>query len=371
MTIPASSLRIGILLTSALALVACVTPTPAPPVALPVPSLAAPSPPTVGTLYLDSWMLDVGLGSCVYVACPESSDALVVGCGTTNVGGTQANAVVRWINQQLAVRGPASVLVSHGDLNHYSLLSADESIDPACIDKVWLGGRLPDYSARFHQWVARVPGGAATFSPGEHTIDDVRLRCGTAQINLLTVNSSDLPTTTTPGSRKNVESVIVRLSYAGGSAILPGDAEGQTERMAIVHATAEGLTLAGTSLLVASHHSAASHDSNSDAWIEAVRPAAVAVSSAVTYDYRHPRYTPLTRLVKIGIPASAAFDLRCGTSTAIESFHATQRVFSSSDNGHILARFGGDGVRYYCERATPACDGPLDPEQTASWNDPQ
>jgi hypothetical protein len=57
---------------------------------------------------------------------------------------------------------------------------------------------------------------------------------------------------------------------------------------AVEDATAMGISLAQTSLLVGSHPGAATRGSNGRQWLDAVKPKAAAFSSNVNYKYRHP-----------------------------------------------------------------------------------
>jgi beta-lactamase superfamily II metal-dependent hydrolase len=358
---PANAMRLVLMATNVFVLSACVT-TPSEVDTQRDPGLTAVTLTSVARP-MDVWLLDVGQGSCVFVRCPDKKRALIVDCGTTSIGATSGTAITAWINEQLGDEAKATVLVSHGDVDHYSLLSAHDGIDPDKVEKAWVGGNLSDYNAAFRAWISSIPGGYGRFSAGEHVKKDGRFACGAATIDLLAVNTSAINTAGTPGSRKNADSAVVRLSYHNESIILPGDAEGITENAAISNANSLGVVIAQTSLLVGSHHGAATHGSNGSAWVSAIRPRAAAFSGKVDYKHRHPRCGPLNELSQTTTDINGSVEISCGNGRKIEAYSMSKRVMSSFENGHVLVRVSATGVKYLCERMSAACDGELEPDE--------
>lgn len=312
---------------------------------------------------LNVWMLDVGQGSCVYVECPDKKSAILIDCGTSSIGKTAPGAITDWLNEKIAERTNTTVLVSHGDLDHYSLISAVDGVDGSHVSKVWLGGLFADYNPNFRKWVSTVPSKHGLFKDGEFKANDSRFECGAARIDLLTVNTSRV-SDDKPGSRKNADSAVLRISYDSAAIILPGDAEGMTELAAIVNAKSLGIELKKTKLLVGSHHGAATHGSNGEIWADAVAPAAVAFSADVNYKHHHPRCGPVGRLGQQSASTDTVNEVKCGNGgDTISKWKSHSMLFSTLENGHILMQVGLGKVNYFCERMTAACDGKLDPDE--------
>lgn len=362
-----------------LSLSGCVTRQPAPdsaarpppspaPVVEAVPPAALPAPST-GRLEerrrlrsvsqaMDVWMLDVGQGQCMFIACPDGVSNILVDCGTNSIGATPDAAIVDWINERNEDAATVTVLVTHGHEDHISMLREHEGVNPALVSRLMLGGGLGDYKQSFLKWAAKTKTQHSYFKSREFKADDQRFACGTARIDLLTVNSTEVPNPAPFESKKNADSAMIRLSFEGRSAIIAGDAEGISEEAAMNNAKKHKLDISGTSLLVGSHHGAESKGSNSTAWLTAVGAHAGAFSARVEYRYRHPRCAVVERYKDQVDSIGASFDMACGDGNPSEQM-VQAKLFNTHDNGHVRARFTATSVKYFCQFPTPACDGSL------------
>jgi len=279
---------------------------------------------------------DIGQGSCVLVECPEDLPILV-DCGKMKGGGGTIETAARKINRVLddyrEYYQPLRVILSHGDVDHYSLLGGRDAqgrrlLDPGKARQIYFGGQYGDYGAA-KAWISEAherlsfpsvsypvsrPCDDASFkisclTPNEVSWESVRgVSCGKAKIDLLTANAQAYyranpnefsgPAWKSDGN-KNADSAVVRITYQGVSFILTGDAQEITERMVIRNAETSGVVLTGTSFLFGSHHGADTHGSNGTAWIEATRPRNVVFSSNEGGGHGHPRCTTVRRFEEV------------------------------------------------------------------------
>jgi beta-lactamase superfamily II metal-dependent hydrolase len=309
---------------------------------------------------MDVWLLDVGQGSCSYVACPDGKSALLIDCGSSAVGGTPLGDIGAWVSSQLEGRTSATVLVSHPDKDHMSLLGKSDGITPNNITGLYVGRALSEYPVAFTAWAAKTQTSPEMFSAAEFKQNDSRFTCGAAKVDLLTVNTTMNPSTGELGTSKNTDSAVVRLSYAGSSVIFPGDAEGKTERKAIENAHIHNLSLTGNTLLIGSHHGAKTEDSNSQEWLDAIAPHTELFSARLASSYHHPQCEVIDRASASTAATQSTFDVPCGVGSAQTAVRAvSSRILSTNDNGHILAKIGSGGTTIYCQKLTPACDEQL------------
>lgn len=309
---------------------------------------------------LDVWLLDVGQGSCSYVACPDGKSALIIDCGSSAAGGTPLHDIGAWVSAQLESRTSVNVLVSHPDKDHMSMLDKSYGVAPNNVTGLYVGRALSEYPAAFHNWAMQTKTSPAMFGAAEFKQDDGRFMCGTAKVDLLTVNTTMNPITGELGASKNADSAVVRLSYAGSSVIFPGDAEGETERKAIENAQSNNLSLASNTLLIGSHHGAKTEDSNSHEWLDAITPHAVLFSARLSSSYHHPQCEVIDRASASASGVLASFDVPCGIGSAQTAARTvSSRLLSTNDNGHILAKIGSGGTTIFCQKLTPACDEQL------------
>jgi beta-lactamase superfamily II metal-dependent hydrolase len=313
------------------------------------------------TQVLDVWTLDVGQGTCVYIACPDGNTNVMIDCGTAKNGGATSREISEWINTRNSRAGKVTLLVTHGHRDHISHLHTG-AIESKNINGVLLGGLPTDYPADFLAWARTARSAPAFFSAGEFKADDRRLACGGATFDLLTVNATEVAGAKPLESKENADSAVVRLSFAGQSIVFAGDAESVTEQSALDNADRNGLDLDRTTLLISSHHGADTGGSNSAPWLSRLRPRAGVFSANLDYRvYSHPRCSTVTKFAAQADSVEESFDLACGDGRDASKVPVSQRLLSTFDNGHVRARFSTSGVSYACQVHTPACDTQLAP----------
>ena len=289
--------------------------------------------------------LNVGAGTCTVVECPDDAPPLIVDCGSKSQEKTDLSeeAAAEYV-RALLTRNPQSpnIVLSHADVDHYNYIPGMlAGIRP---QHIWLGGDLADYrSAAFPAWIRTQEEAGVdihnafepNFSNHGQPIGKPHLWCGSTDTYILTVNS---------GTSKNSQSLVLMARYGDFSAVLTGDAEGETEARALQNV---GGTLKAT-LLSLSHHGADTRSSNSDAWAAAVEPA-VLISSAGP-QFFHPRCTAVGRFQNVATTRS--HDVRCGEPGNFSAFRTQDAFFVTSVSGTIVATTSGTSVlRLACSRS--------------------
>jgi beta-lactamase superfamily II metal-dependent hydrolase len=314
------------------------------------------------TPVLDVWALDVGQGACIYIACPDGSSSVMIDCGTVKNGGATPKQVSDWINRKNSQVRQVTLLVTHGHKDHTSNFRPGR-IDAAPFDRILLGGLPADHPAEFLDWARGAKSAPTYFEAADFKAADPRFACGAAIFDVLTANATEVRGVRHEESKENADSVVVRVTFVGHAIIFPGDAEAVTEESAMENAAKNGLDLTSTSLLISSHHGAESGNSNSAAWLSALKPKAGLFSANVQHEgYAHPRCNTVQAFYPHVEEARREFDLACGeTDRSATSLRLNARLFGTYDNGHVRARFSAAGVSYACQVSTPACDAQLAP----------
>ncbi len=302
---------------------------------------------------MDVWMLDVGQGSCIVVDCPNNDRPLLIDCGsTTPSANNDEQETVDWISARLADWGAPTVVLSHGDKDHYNLVP--RAVDPGATDGVWLGGARSEYTEdAFPAWARDVEsaGGSVSTLPARYFgANDRDLHCGSDVIaDILIANAA------APGE-KNANSIVLALSYAGVTVVLAGDAEGRTsERQALANRATLPRLDATRTIIAGSHHGARTHDSNSLAWARAWSPYAVIFSQAET-NYGHPACDVVVRYAGAMENAVNPHRVSCGRG----GYRTTgTRTLTTQDSGDVLFRILPDRLLILCQTVREGCSGPL------------
>lgn len=326
---------------------------------------AQPAPPTEsGTTRV--WMLDVGQGSCVYVECPDGQSALLIDRGSSREGKTPLATVASWVNARMSAMDQVSVVISHGDKDHYSLLA---QLDEANVDRVFMGGVRGDYPgsatsptsiAGWLQDVEDEGGDVEVYPANFFRAGDSRLHCGSARVDVLTASYMQENPTASVDSRKNADSAVIRLSYGGTAVVMAGDAEGVTQRAALDNAREHGLSLDTPSIVMGSHHGARTAGSNNPPWVEAFKPVVAAFSASLNVKYRHPQCEVVGRYALFARPTSGKFRVACGVGSKSTGRLVESTVVTTYGNGHVRFDLDSSGYAIRCQRSTPACDASLD-----------
>lgn len=309
---------------------------------------------------LDVWMFDVGQGSCVIVDCPDGDRPLVVDCGSrgASVNNLRADVVAR-ASSLLASLGKPTVVISHGDEDHYSLIPS--IVDAADVADVWLGGKKRDYGRPIDGWftaasragirVSELP--VRFFQP-----DDPDLHCGRAKVDILIANA-------TGGKTKNGDSIVLGLSLGDVTVVLPGDAEGETERQAIANKNTIARLKKTHAVVVGSHHGADTEGSNGQAangqagsgWPKAWSPIAT-IFSMTPKSYRHPQCEVVARYAAHMPPLGRRYRFTCGEA-AVTNKQVSTRMLSTHENGDLLVRVQPTRMMIYCQFPNAPCSGSI------------
>jgi beta-lactamase superfamily II metal-dependent hydrolase len=336
---------------------------------------------------------DVGQGSCVLVECPDDLPILI-DCGKMGSGGDVTGAA-RKINAVLDGYGgqyqPLRVILSHGDVDHYSLLSAKDTrgrslLDPKRVRQVYFGGAYADYGAA-KSWI-NAAHRSLSFPPKDYPpdrpCDDPSLRiscfqpnetawgsirgvaCGPAKLDLLSANAqayyrahpNQFGADWESDGRKNADSAVVRVSYDGVSFIFPGDAQEITEQMILRNAQAAGVSLAGTGFLFGSHHGARLDGSNGAAWIAGTAPRNVVFSANLGGRHGHPTCTVVLRfdtLADVSLTdAPGAMPVRCDRELEPRNFKNRFLVTEATGDITITVQAGRPPT-VICDKPTKGC----------------
>ena len=258
-------------------------------------------------------VIDVGAGSCVLVEMPDpTKPVLLVDCGQdvwkgAGVSGSTASAHARKIIGKRKV----ALVLTHPHADHYSLVDnvLDRGGPSLELSTVWLGGKLDEYSAdggrvqkRLAAFRAAQPAKVHDALPRTYRTPypkgDADLTFGAVKAYVLAVNES----VGAPQPDTNGKSVVLLVKYGWFMAVLPGDADGEVQKLAAQHAKAGGLPLSQAALLLGAHHGSGTHSSNDQAWANAVKPQIMVYSagrdtghSGLKMHNGHPYHTVVSR----------------------------------------------------------------------------
>lgn len=338
---------------------------------------------------------DIGQGSCVLIECPGDLPILV-DCGKMGTGGGSIRAAARKINTVLDdyrdTYQPLRVILSHPDLDHYSLLSSRDDqdrylLDPGKVRHVYFGGDYGDFGAA-KAWISKAherlswpsapyPGGRpcttssriSCLRPNEVAWGSIRsVACGRAKIDLLTANAQayyqrhreEFPGTDWKSDgRKNGDSAVVRVTYEGVSFVVTGDAQEMTERLILANAQAAGQSLGGAGFLFGSHHGAQTHGSNGEDWIRATSPRFGIFSSNLGGGHGHPTCLVMGRFdteadTSLADAPARSMPVRCDKEASPRSFHNKFLVTEATGDINITVR-SGEQPMIICEKPGAAC----------------
>lgn len=254
--------------------------------------------------------LDVGAGACIIVECPASTDVLVYDCGSLKR--TSQDKTRDQVKQYVAdLVGDAEpiVVMSHAHVDHVNLIPHVFSDIKA--RSIWVGGRQSDYgsgsdddgnNSNLNAWIQGQVDEGAEFHHGfkagfDNNGEAVHaMQCGDAETFILTVNNKP-SVNADDNRRKHANNLLLLMRYGEFKAIFTGDAIGEVETAAL---DSYGALIRNTTLLFASHHGARSNDSNSEDWVNGVRPSIIVYSADTKKDYGHPKGEVVDRYREIG-----------------------------------------------------------------------
>ncbi len=139
----------------------------------------------------------------------------------------------------------------------------------------------------------------------------------------------------------NSESLVVKYEFGGVSALIPGDATSESGEAIFSHALLHAGAPLEVDILLASHHGATSHGSNSRAWAKAFNPQFVVFSSPGRGANGHPRCKainnyqfPQNRIIGPIIPPN--HNLTCFDGQQFGPLALHKAIYSTEDVGDII-----------------------------------
>ncbi len=242
------------------------------------PVLRAPRPEQTLTLYV----LDVGQGDAIAIRTPHGRWVLVDGGPRTGSGDAGKRVVVPFLRRR-GVRSLDALVVSHGDADH---LGGVPAVLDAVPTELVLEPGQPLPSALYVEHLAAVDAAGVAWRAARAgdtlAVDGVVLA-------VLHPTGAWMARQLSP----NENSVVMHLSYGCFDAVLTGDAGTPVEALLASR-------VGRAELLKVGHHGSVS--ATSDAWLDALRPAAAVISVGRNNTYGHPAPAVLARLAARRIP---------------------------------------------------------------------
>jgi beta-lactamase superfamily II metal-dependent hydrolase len=227
--------------------------------------------PTLRVLFLDS-----GMGDCTLVVFPDNK-LMLVDCGAKKNKETVEPQIVAALNRWLpANNGVIDYLViTHPDGDHFNMLGAVLTTTHAKVVDVWYGGDVELYaSASDKRWTYNYLTKAKIPSPGVVVGNKPPITVGGVSVRMLACNSSGAPNAY---PLKNQNSIVLLLEYCKYKVFLMGDAVDDTEDAIRTKVAPSDLANTWATTLKMGHHG--STTSSSQAWVQALRPNALAISA--------------------------------------------------------------------------------------------
>ena len=183
--------------------------------------------PTSAVLHeLKLFALPVGQGDCTVVVCPEDNGRVVI----MDMGSTKQEwdpaMVTKFLSQgingaQSLYSRVSTIIISHGDKDHYNYINAVFPSSPPALQDVFLGGNKNDYTnaGPVVNSGKVLNKGAECLNTGCYDTGFKEDLCGSGGLNppVFRIEAANLGTT------KNGKSIVLRISYQAESALLVGD----------------------------------------------------------------------------------------------------------------------------------------------------
>lgn len=237
-------------------------------------STASPSAATELTIQF----LDVGQGDGIYVEFPDGKNMLVDFGSTKNKAdaGTDALAYLQKSTRFKKTGQTLNYLVlTHGDRDHYNNVPGFvQQVQPK-IRNLLFGGKQSDYGKVVSDLIAQQPGMTVLQPPSAGPFDLGTF--GGAQVRVLAVNAPS--NYSLSAWRKNTSSVVLQISFGGNSVILAGDATIDTESYILATAKQAKKTAGLRANVLKVQHHGSARTSLRPAFIKAVSPEYVFLSS--------------------------------------------------------------------------------------------
>jgi len=271
-------------------------------------------------------VLDVGQGDATAATLPDGRTILVDAGGLAGTTFDVAGRVVLPALRALRVRRLHALVITHPDPDHIG--GADAVLRRLAPAYVWEGIAVPPHEPR-QRLVALA---AATRAVWRTVRPDAVERAGGVDIIVHHPPEPDWERQRV----RNDDSVVLELRHGDVSILLPGDIGREVEASLIPR-----LQLAPVVVLKAAHHGSAT--SSSEAFIEAIGPAAVIFSAGRGNPFGHPAPVVVDRFARRGIPMFT---------TAHDG-----AVFVETDGASVDLRAWRTGRRLVITKNTKATEG--------------
>ncbi|HSL22298.1 MAG TPA: DNA internalization-related competence protein ComEC/Rec2 [Vicinamibacterales bacterium] len=227
--------------------------------------------------------LDVGQGDAVLLQWPGGGSLLLDAAGVPGSGFDLGERVIGPALLALGVRRLDYLAITHGDPDH--VLGAAAIARDFRPRELWEGVPVPPHATLRELCGITARGGGAR----RLVRPDDRLEAGGVTLRVLHPPEPDWERQRV----RNDDSIVLEARYGDVSLVLPGDIGDSVEASLVTK-----LAHAPLRILKAAHHGSAT--SSSEAWLSAVRPAAVIFSCGHGNRYGHPHPSVLSRVAALG-----------------------------------------------------------------------
>lgn len=250
---------------------------------------------------------DVGQGHCTLVKFP-GQNPLLIDAGSTDLRAEgskpkgekfkkdQQAKVLNALKQDLGTGDTVNVIISHGDKDHYCWLNDifpnNETSRKSKFSNrnvklfVLLGGSQSDYSGLSFAKDDKVEYSASLALPVLSTANSF--------FGWHAPNSDFKILSALKDGDKNDKSIVVKCRYGGKSFLITGDA---TDKVTKLINDADAVC----DVLQLSHHGAATHGSNDEAWLKKTKAKYAICSAGTRGDYQHPDWQILDNIEKASL----------------------------------------------------------------------
>jgi competence protein ComEC len=244
---------------------------------------------------LEIHFLDVGQGDSTFISCPKGQKILV-DFGTVKNGAVVVPDAMTFLEKQFAKNSKLDLLVvTHADQDHYNRIKLLVETLGLIVVEVWISGVIDDYWVdHFNDYLKLLEKRGTrvrTFPPNaraDKSLKKPTISFGEVDFYLLSAN---LNYRMYPDP--NPYSIVLMVAYEDVRCVLPGDATWVTENEIVEYF---GKAKLASSALKLGHHGS-NVTSSGDAWVAAINPNALFVSS--DNRFKHPSCAVINRFTNI------------------------------------------------------------------------
>ena len=231
--------------------------------------------------------IPIGQGDCNIITCNEDKNVIIFDCGSRGGNVFEEASNFDFILQYFCKAVSVTVLISHGDIDHYN--QVQNILKPVITNRKpviygLLGGSSQDYDEDFFKWLVSI-------TPNK-------------QLGLISTNFCDNPAihfefqkSVINNNQKNQNGLLMKLSCntCESNLLFSGDIEGRGATTMIKN---------NPNFLRSTHYKMAHHGASSQAnkkrWLETILPEEVHVSHVYGGQYHHPRCEATELIEQLG-----------------------------------------------------------------------